>query len=109
MVFLQFSATVVVFQALGLLINLMERSKRNIASFVVAKIQFSYEDLQSSSDSQDSGKVEAKSDVPAVKAIVNLFLHHKQAAKELHAVFNAEGETLAHISWCRLPPRLSDT
>ncbi|CAB4030010.1 wings apart homolog [Paramuricea clavata] len=72
--------------ALGLLINLMEHSKQNIASLVVVKTRLSYEDSQSCKDSKESEKTERGKDVPAVEALVNLFQLRAQAARDSEAM-----------------------
>jgi hypothetical protein len=77
---------IVTSQALGLLINLMEHSKQNIASLVVVKTRLSYEDSQSCKDSKESEKIERGKDVPAVEALVNLFQLRAQAARDSEAM-----------------------
>ncbi|XP_028404980.1 wings apart-like protein homolog [Dendronephthya gigantea] len=68
--------------ALGLLINLMEHSKQNIASLVVLKTRLSYEDSQNSLDSIESGDAVGGKEVSALEALVNLFQLREQAARD---------------------------
>ena len=73
-------------QALGLLINLMEHSKQNIASLIVVKTQLSSEDFQKNKDSQERKPTEMPEEVSAVEALVHLFQLREQAARDNEAM-----------------------
>lgn len=74
-----------VFQSLGLLINLMEHSKQNIATLVQLKTDPCHESQDTSNDSM----IDADGQMGSIEALMQLFIVRERASRDTDQMTNA--------------------